>query len=317
MQKKMTVISVACLSALMLALANWGMMFQINLDSVPAKVSSLTQPAEADSVPGIAAQKKDDAVSNPNDLNSKSSGTGSSSQQTPSPSAPSIPASDPEKNVSSAQTQLENVQLTGPASDVVWSISTNARVVFITVDDGWYPTNSVLTIMRAQHVPITAFLIENAAKKHPDYWREFLAAGGDIENHSLSHPDLTKESSKAIVSQIEKAENYLASFSTPTLFRPPYGAYNQTVCQAAYQAGIKHVIMWNATMDNNGLQTYNGKPLEPGSIILLHWVTDLSTQLEKLLSILNQEHLGVASLPYALEHPGKFPIAWPLAQAGE
>lgn len=68
-------------------------------------------------------------------------------------------------------------------------------------------------------------------------------------------------------------------------------------------------------MIDSNLQTYNGKQLEPGSIILLHWEPDLGAEVQKLLGILIKEHLGVASLPYALNHPEKFPITWPLPEA--
>ena len=307
------------LAGVVLLLSIWVMMFQAGFSSVAAKASILPQPGDTETVPQSVVPKQDDVASNsadsfPKPVVSSQQTSGGSSQQTPAPVKPNS-AANPEQNDPPTHTQPATAQLAGPAAGVVWSVPTTARVVFITVDDGWYPSNSVLAIMRAQHVPISAFLIANAAQEHPDYWRAFLAAGGDIENHTLSHPDLTKESPQDAVSQIETAQKYLASFSAPTLFRPPYGDYNQTVCQAVYQAGIKHVIMWNAVMSDNGLQTYNGKPLEPGSIILLHWNPGLGTQLGKLLAILNQEHLGVASLPYALEHPDKFPIAWPLPQA--
>ncbi|WP_088187489.1 polysaccharide deacetylase family protein [Desulfosporosinus sp. FKA] len=242
-----------------------------------------------------------------------------SPQTLPSSSPSQSPATKPEKpeENTSSQSSAAADHLDGPAADVIWSLPAAAKAVFITIDDGWYPNDSVLAIMHAQHVPISAFLIENAAKEHPDFWRSFVAAGGDIENHTVSHPDLTKDSSADVLNQIKNAEGYLTSFSTPTLFRPPYGDYNQTVCQAAYQAGIKHLIMWNATMSDSGLQTYNGKPLAPGSVILLHWNANLGFQLQKLLNIIAKQHLGVASLPYALNHPNKFPIIWPKEEAAD
>ncbi|MGC7870503.1 polysaccharide deacetylase family protein [Desulfosporosinus sp. SYSU MS00001] len=258
-----------------------------------------------------------------NSSNSLPNSAETSPQTMSSPSSSSSPSQSPatkpekpEENTLS-QSSATADHLNGPAADVIWSLPATANAVFITVDDGWYPDDSVLGIMHAQHVPISAFLIENAAKEHPDFWRLFVAAGGDIENHTVSHPDLTKNSTADVLSQIKTAQSYLTSFSTPTLFRPPYGDYNQTVCQAAYQAGMKHLIMWNATMSDSGLQTYNGKPLAPGSVILLHWNANLGFQLQKLLNIIAKQHLGVASLPYALNHPNKFPITWPKEEAAD
>lgn len=198
------------------------------------------------------------------------------------------------------------------AADIIWSLPIKQRAVFITIDDGWFPSQSLLQIMQQEHLPVTAFLIQQAAEEHPDYWRAFLAAGGSIENHTFSHPDLTHLPFDTAEGQIRSAETYLTTLGpAPTLFRPPYGDYNSTVCQAVYQAGIKHVIMWNAVMSGDVVQTYNGKPIQSGSIILLHWVPGLGAEIQRLLDILYQNHLGVASLPQALAQPDNFPVVWP------
>ncbi|WP_407308919.1 polysaccharide deacetylase family protein [Desulfosporosinus sp. SB140] len=312
-KKKATLVTVVTsLGVLVLGLAIWGTMFLSYGNMSTKALSPIQVSGDTAKVPEVIPPIQDSGAEN---LDSSSP---NSAEPSPQPVRSSTPeqssAAKPDMSGSLSQSK-QAAQLVGSAADVVWSLPTTASAVFITVDDGWYPSDSVLAIMRTQHVPISAFLIENAVQGHPDFWREFLAAGGDIENHTLSHLDLTKASTQEVVNQIETAQKYLSSFSAPTLFRPPYGDYDQTVCQAVYQAGIKHVIMWNATMSNNVLQTYNGKPLEPGSIILLHWEPDLSSELQKLLGILKQEHLGLASLPYALNHPNNFPIIWPLPEA--
>ena len=46
--------------------------------------------------------------------------------------------------------------------------------------------------MRRTHLPVTAFLIEQAAQRDLPYWRAFVAAGGTVGDHTVSHPDLTK-----------------------------------------------------------------------------------------------------------------------------
>lgn len=199
----------------------------------------------------------------------------------------------------------------GQSAEVVWSVPTTERAVFITIDDGWFPSQSLLQMMKKYHFPVTTFLIQQAAQEHPDYWKAFVAAGGDIENHTLSHPDLTKIASGDIGIQLHTPIKYLGQFaSPPTLFRPPYGAYNPLVLQEVYKAGMRYLVMWNAVMNNGVLQTYNGKSIQPGAIIILHWEPGLSTQIKDLIGILQQEHLGIASLPEALAHPNKFPVTW-------
>ena len=65
------------------------------------------------------------------------------------------------------------------------------RAIYITIDDGWTPSAEVLALMHRTYLPITAFLISEAAREHLSYWKEFVAAGGMIGDHTVSHPRLT------------------------------------------------------------------------------------------------------------------------------
>lgn len=66
------------------------------------------------------------------------------------------------------------------------------RNVYFTIDDGWFPSRRVLEIMKSERVPVTTFLIVDAAQEHLSYWHDFADAGGRIENHTVSHPYLTR-----------------------------------------------------------------------------------------------------------------------------
>jgi peptidoglycan/xylan/chitin deacetylase (PgdA/CDA1 family) len=46
--------------------------------------------------------------------------------------------------------------------------------------------------MHQTYLPITAFLIADAAQEHLSYWKSFVAAGGMIGDHTVSHPYLTR-----------------------------------------------------------------------------------------------------------------------------
>src|ERR1039458_7091065 len=64
------------------------------------------------------------------------------------------------------------------------------RAIYITVDDGWTPSQRVLSIMERTRLRVTAFLIKEAAQQHLPYWRDFVQAGGTVGDHTVSHPDL-------------------------------------------------------------------------------------------------------------------------------
>lgn len=167
------------------------------------------------------------------------------------------------------------------------------RAIYITVDDGWTPSSQVLVTMEKTHLPVTAFLIERAAQRNTVYWRAFAGAGGTIADHTVSHPDLTKLSLSQATSQWAQARLALGrSFGkTPELGRPPYGAIDPAVAAAAYRAGLKTLVGWSATDASAGIHTWNGKRLEPGEIVLLHWVPGLGKQMTKLLAAIHAQHL--------------------------
>ena len=167
------------------------------------------------------------------------------------------------------------------------------RAVYITVDDGWTPSSQVLATMRKTHLPVTTFLIEQAAQRNLAYWRAFAEAGGTIEDHTVSHPDLTKLSLSQATFQWAHARLALGRWvgQAPLMGRPPYGAFDRTVAAAAYRAGLKALVGWSASVGSAGVQTWNGKPLEPGDIVLLHWDPGLGRQLTKLLAVIHARHL--------------------------
>jgi peptidoglycan/xylan/chitin deacetylase (PgdA/CDA1 family) len=172
------------------------------------------------------------------------------------------------------------------------------RAIYITIDDGWTPSAEVLALMHQTYLPITAFLIANAAKENLSYWKAFVAAGGMIGDHTVSHPYLTKVTERQAKTQWGQARTELGRWlgQTPVIGRPPYGSFDRKVEVAAAQAGLTALAGWSATMSGNRIQTWNGKPLSPGEIIILHWVPGLGHQLTVLLAAIRALHLNPTPL---------------------
>jgi peptidoglycan/xylan/chitin deacetylase (PgdA/CDA1 family) len=194
-----------------------------------------------------------------------------------------------------------------PTAKEYWFGTTAGRHIYITMDDGWYPNQKIVDLMKAKHIPITTFLIADAAKAHLEFWKQFVAAGGDIEDHTVSHPALTRVPASAVVQQWQQAaDDFQQWFGTrPTLGRPPYGDINQTVREAAARAGINRIVMWSANFEpgkpNKPLQNWNGRPLQPGEIVLLHWQPGDYKQLQEILAMCTQYHLVPALLKQGLQ----------------
>jgi peptidoglycan/xylan/chitin deacetylase (PgdA/CDA1 family) len=175
------------------------------------------------------------------------------------------------------------------------------RAIYITIDDGWTPSNEVLALMHQNYLPITAFLIAKAADENLSYWKDFVAAGGMIGDHTVSHPYLTKLTLAKATSQWGQARTALGRWlgQTPVIGRPPYGAFDHNVEVAAARGGLTALAGWSATMSGNRIQTWDGKPLSPGEIVILHWVPGLGHQLTVLLAAIRALHLNPTPLTLA------------------
>ncbi|KLU62164.1 bifunctional xylanase/deacetylase precursor [Peptococcaceae bacterium CEB3] len=202
---------------------------------------------------------------------------------------------------SESLTQLGSAVTSGGPVRVIYSLPSKERVVYLTIDDGWFPNEGVLRLMREYHIPVTTFLIEQAAQEHAAFWHEFVSAGGHIQDHTFSHPFLSHLSPAEEKSQIAQPLEYFRQFGpVPDELRPPYGDFNSKVEQAARDAGIKYIVMWDAEMEQSKLTTVHQQRLQPGDIILLHWVPGLDREMSQLLNIIRKENLGIADLSQAL-----------------
>ena len=172
------------------------------------------------------------------------------------------------------------------------------RAVYITIDDGWFPDPQALAIIRSYHLPVTAFLIQEAAQEHLSYWRAFVQAGGTIGDHTVSHPMLTTLTLGQATAQWAGARRALGSWfgTAPVVGRPPYGAFDSIVEEAAARAGLTSLVGWSATVSGNRVVTWDGRPLRPGEIVILHWVPGLGRQLTTLLAVIRAQHLHPAPL---------------------
>jgi len=174
---------------------------------------------------------------------------------------------------------------------------------YITIDDGWYPNNDVLALMQQQHIPITTFLLSDAAATHVDFWKAFIAAGGEIEDHTINHPYMTKLNAATEDMQWSVAAQRLHALLgvTPLIGRPPYGDWNAQVVASAGRAGLHSVVMWTDTMNSGHLA---GAPLRAGSIVLFHWTADVYQNLQTILALGAQAGLHPALLGPALQQSG-------------
>jgi peptidoglycan/xylan/chitin deacetylase (PgdA/CDA1 family) len=121
----------------------------------------------------------------------------------------------------------------------------SSRAVALTFDDGpWPDTPSFVALLERERVPATFFLIGRQVAGHGPLLRRELADGDALGNHTYTHPFLTRTGDATpqlaqTTAAIEQAAGY-----TPCVFRPPYGAENAAVVDAALAQRMS-TIVWD------------------------------------------------------------------------
>lgn len=128
--------------------------------------------------------------------------------------------------------------------------STRQKLIALTFDDGPFPVTTPLLLdeLRSLHVPATFFLIGRDARQWPEITQRIEAAGDEIGDHTLTHPDLDKESAAKVRAEIAGGARVLWALShdpaSRKYFRPPHGRYTLQTIRIAQQLGFT-TVLWS------------------------------------------------------------------------
>jgi peptidoglycan/xylan/chitin deacetylase (PgdA/CDA1 family) len=172
---------------------------------------------------------------------------------------------------------------TTPAID---RVPTTDKVIFLGIDDGLVRDPAVLNLLRQQRVPVTLFLVRGPAHDGQDYFRALQRVGATVQEHTLTHPQMSK---LPYAKQQHEACTDLGEFQTwfgyrPTLFRPPYGVWNETTRAVVHSCGLHAIILWRGATNDGRLDLVGGPQYHPGDILLMHFRKDLYENLQLVFS---------------------------------
>lgn len=122
-----------------------------------------------------------------------------------------------------------------------------AKCAALTFDDGPVSgTNDLLDVLAARGAPATFFVVGSNVENHPEIMRRMVAEGHAVGNHTKDHPQLTRLDAGAIRRELTETDDAIevATGQRPTILRPPYGAYNETVSRVAGELGMS-LVLWN------------------------------------------------------------------------
>ena len=156
---------------------------------------------------------------------------------------------------------------------MVWRMPSHNNAVYLSFDDGPIPqvTSWVLDTLSDYEAKATFFCVGENVKKYPDLYHRILTAGHATGNHTHSHFNGWKHTTRQYLKNVAAC----AALVKSDLFRPPYGKITRKqyhVIRERYR-----VIMWDVLSGDFDKNTSKEKCLKnvlsktrSGSIIVFH-----------------------------------------------
>ena len=161
----------------------------------------------------------------------------------------------------------------------IYCVQRDDKCVSLTFDAAWgnEDTQTLIDILGQYNVKATFFVVGNWVDKFPESVKALAEAGHEVMTHSDDHAHFSKLTSEQIVANLNAGCDKIESVTgvRPTLFRCPYGEYDDHVIQTVNDMGLK-TIQWDVdSLDWKDLSAGEitqrvTDGVRSGSIVLFH-----------------------------------------------
>jgi polysaccharide deacetylase family sporulation protein PdaB len=161
----------------------------------------------------------------------------------------------------------------------IYSVKRDSKMVSLTFDAAWgnEDTQQLIDTLNKYRVKATFFVVGFWADKFPESVKALHDAGHEVMNHSNNHAHFSQLTTSEITANVKACNDKVAAITgvQPTLFRCPYGEYDDHVITALRSMGM-YTIQWdvdsldwkNLTADEITKRVTSR--VQPGSIVLFH-----------------------------------------------
>lgn len=183
--------------------------------------------------------------------------------------------------------------------DAYYAEDTEEKVIYLTFDAGYENGNTepILDALKKHQVPATFFVVGPFISEHPEIVKRMAEEGHTVGNHTYSHPDMskisTKESFQKELSQVEELYEEITGSPMTKYYRPPQGKYSEANLAMAKELGYKTFFWSLAYVDwyqddqptkEEAFDKLLGR-IHPGAIVLLHSTSSTNAEiLDELLT---------------------------------
>lgn len=204
----------------------------------------------------------------------------------------------------------------------IYCVQRDQKMAALTFDAAWgnEDTQELIDILGAYNVKATFFVVGDWVEKYPESVKALHDAGHAVMSHSDHHDHFNALSADQIAADLTASCDKIEAVTgvRPTLFRPPYGEYDDHVISTVRSMGLEP-IQWNVdSLDWKDLSAADitkrvtGK-VQAGSIVLFHNAAKHTPEaLPDILEFLLQE--GYTLVPvselllqgdYTIDHTGR------------
>ena len=161
----------------------------------------------------------------------------------------------------------------------IYCVDRQDKYISLSFDAAWgnEDTQTLINILKKYNVKTTFFVVASWVDKYPESVKALSDAGNEVMNHSTTHPHMTMLSAQQMLKEITTCDDKIQKITgvRPTLFRPPYGDYNNTLIETL--SSVNHYcIQWDVDSldwkDISAAQIQKNvlSKVKSGSIILFH-----------------------------------------------
>ena len=210
---------------------------------------------------------------------------------------------------------------TGGREIPVYCVQRDDNKIALTFDCAWNDSDiaSICETLKKHNAHATFFLVGDWAEKYPDSVKMLYENGHEIGNHSYNHAHYSRLSPEQMIQDMDKCDAVIKNLigADVTLFRAPYGEYNNSVIKTCRQSGRTY-IQWSVdSIDYGGASRADiikrsTEKTAAGDIVLLHNGTDnTAAALDEILARLCEkfEPVTISELiykdGYEIDHTGR------------
>ncbi len=138
----------------------------------------------------------------------------------------------------------------------IYSVERGDKEIALTFDVAWENSNTqeLIDILDEYDARATFFITGDWCDRYPEDVRLFSEAGHEIGNHSDQHPHVKGMNVNDLITDTKAASLKIKDITgnDPTLYRAPYGEYDNSLMTTIEGMGMK-VIQWDVeTLDTDG-----------------------------------------------------------------